>query len=46
MSEPRYMRIARALMDTLTPQGIDGFLLGMAVSLGAAVFFSYWFWSL
>ena len=45
-AEPRYLRLARALMDVLTPGGIDGFLLGLAVALGGAVFFSYWFWQL
>ena len=33
-------------MDVLTPDGIDGFLLGVVVSLGAAVLFSYWYWQL
>ena len=45
-AEPRYMRFARALMDVLTPGGIDGFLMGLVVGLGGAVLFAYWFWSL
>ena len=42
MNEPRYLRIARSLMDVLTPAGIDGFLLGLVVSLGGGVIFFLW----
>lgn len=46
MNEPRYLRVARAVMDLFTPSGIDGFLLGLAVALGGGVIFAYWWWSL
>lgn len=36
-AEPRYLRLARALMDVFTPAGVDGFLLGLVVSLGGGV---------
>jgi hypothetical protein len=34
------------VMDVFTPTGVDGFLLGLVVSLGSAVLFAYWWWSL
>ena len=34
------------VMDVLTPSGVDGFLLGLVVSLGGAALFAYWWWSL
>ena len=37
MNEPRYLRAARVLMDIFTPAGVDGFLLGLCVSLGGGV---------
>lgn len=40
--EPRYLRVARALMDVLTPAGIDGFLAGFVVAVGSATIFYLW----
>lgn len=46
MNEPTYIRLARALMDVLTPEGIDAFLLGLSLALGSAILFAYVYWQL
>lgn len=40
--EPRYVRVARALMDLFTPSGIDGLVLGFVVGAGGGMLFIYW----
>jgi len=40
--EPRHVRVARAIMDLLTPDGIDSILLGLAVGLGFGVAAVLW----
>lgn len=40
--EPRHLRVARALMDLLTPAGIDSILLGFTIGLGGGVIALLW----
>ena len=44
MDKPHW--INRALFLAGNGRGMDGFLLGLVVSLGSAVLFSYWYWQL
>lgn len=45
-NEPRFMRIARNVMDVFTPAGIDALLLGFIVGLGSGILFLYWWFQL